>query len=158
MSRPRRDAATKPQGYYSPPASIGLRRTSTGRVSKLRKVKGQTGQVAAGSSQDASPPTSMIIPGPLDTAALERDLQNSYEGKIAPPDLPKRQTRWQQPASKPIFDLAEVPKGWNSLEPDLDPEYVFPASVSTWAHTNICYTVTWYLRSQGAVNGLVIIS
>ncbi|KAJ5844598.1 uncharacterized protein N7525_002339 [Penicillium rubens] len=64
----------------------------------------------------------MIIPGPLDTAALERDLQNSYEGKIAPPDLPKRQTRWQQPASKPIFDLAEVPKGWNSLEPDLDPD------------------------------------
>ncbi|OQE13280.1 hypothetical protein PENFLA_c051G03065 [Penicillium flavigenum] len=120
MNRPRRAAARKPQGYYSPSSSIGKGKISAGRVQKLRKVKGQTEQVATGSRRHAPPPTSMIIPDPLDTAALERDLKKSYEGKIAPPKLPKRQTRWRQPATNPIVDLAEVPKGWNSLEPDLD--------------------------------------
>jgi hypothetical protein len=148
MNRPRRAAARKPEGYYSPSSSIGKVKISAGRVQKARRGKGQKGQteqVATGSRRNAPPPT-MIIPEPLDTAALERDLQNSYEGTVASPSLPKRQTRWRQPATNPIVDLAEVPKGWNSLEPDLDPEYVFPASVSTCTHTDICYTVTWYLR------------
>ncbi|KAJ5462266.1 hypothetical protein N7530_010471 [Penicillium desertorum] len=125
MNRPRRAAARKPEGYYSPSSSIGKVKVSAGRVQKARRGKGQKGQteqVATGSRLNAPPPTSMIIPGPFDTAALERDLQNSYEGTVAPPSLPKRQTRWRQPATNPIVDLAEVPKGWNSLEPDLDPD------------------------------------
>ncbi|CAG8198880.1 unnamed protein product [Penicillium nalgiovense] len=122
MNRPRRATARKPQGYYSPSSSIGKQKISAGWVQKERKVKGQTQQVATGSRWNAPPPISMVIPEPLDTAALELDLQKSYEGKIAPAELPKRQTRWQQPATNPIVNLAEVPKGWNSLEPDLDPD------------------------------------
>ncbi|CAG8902680.1 unnamed protein product [Penicillium egyptiacum] len=123
MNRPRRAAARKPEGYYSPSSSIGKGKArSTGKVQKQRAKKGQTEQDERGLNLPAPSPAPIITPAPLDPAALELDLQKSYEGQIQPPSLPKRQTRWRQPATNPIVDLADVPQGWNSNEPDLDPD------------------------------------
>ncbi|KAJ5135670.1 uncharacterized protein N7515_004948, partial [Penicillium bovifimosum] len=62
-------------------------------------------------------------PDGLTKEALFEDLKRSYVGKapVHPaPKLGRRQTRWKHPGD-PITDLKNVPTGWNSNEPDLDP-------------------------------------
>ncbi|KAJ5521045.1 hypothetical protein N7463_001498 [Penicillium fimorum] len=86
------------------------------------KGKGRSGGdpalIAAGAK--GIEPIRESSPEPLDPAALALDLKNSYEGKILPPiQRPARQQRWKQPATNPIEHLEDVPKGWNSEEPDL---------------------------------------
>jgi hypothetical protein len=149
MDRPRRAAAAKPQGHYAAATSPVKKRKSSATASTSSRKKGkqreQTQVDAMGLPipTDAAAPIPVITPKPLDPAALALDLDKSYEGQItppAPPTRPKRQPRWQQPAANPIMFLEDTPIGWNPDEPDLDPEYVFPA-ISTSMDTDICYIV-----------------
>lgn len=147
MNRPRRAAAKKPEGHYAPASSIGKRKTgSTASTRKPRKKNDQTEQDAMGldilnPAPDTVPvPIPVVMPQPLDPAALALDLKQSYEGQIPQPTLPKRQKRWQQPATNPVVNITDAPIGWNSDEPDLDPEYVFPA-IAACVDTNMCYLV-----------------
>ncbi|KAJ5817365.1 hypothetical protein N7447_009598 [Penicillium robsamsonii] len=89
------------------------------------KGKGRSGgdpaPIAAGAK--GIEPIGEVSPEALDPAALALDLKNSYEGKILPPvQRPARQQRWKQPATNPIEYLEDVPTGWDSEEPDLDPD------------------------------------
>jgi hypothetical protein len=42
--------------------------------------------------------------------------------KSSQPKLWPRQERWRAPGTKAIEDPEQVPDGWNSDEPDLDPD------------------------------------
>lgn len=55
------------------------------------------------------------------------DLDVSYVGKIKLPDPPERpkRKRWTHKGAEPIMLIKDVPQGWNTEEPDLDPEYVY---------------------------------
>ncbi|CAI7655869.1 unnamed protein product [Penicillium viridicatum] len=117
MNRPRRADAAKPVGHYAP-TSQKRKASVTGGGPAPKKGK----KAAQPKSGGIGLPIPVIQPKPLDPAALALDLNKSYESEILPPTRPKRQTRWQQPASNPIMKLQHTPKGWNDQEPDLDPD------------------------------------
>lgn len=57
------------------------------------------------------------------------DLDVSYVDALKPkpaqePARPPRQPRWQHHGDQPLIDVKKLPEGWNTREPDLDPEYV----------------------------------
>lgn len=165
MNRPRRAAAAKPVGHYAATSPAKKRKASdsaSASANKKGKQKAQPMVNAIGLPMPgpvAAPAVAIpvITPTPLDPAALALDLNKSYEGQIAPPIRPKRQPRWQQPATKPIMFMQDTPIGWNSDEPDLDPEYVFLV-ISTSMATDIWNIAMWMLRLQGVASGLAIIS
>jgi hypothetical protein len=157
MDRPRRAAAQKPEGHYAGTSATrktsGTRKTpSTRKASPTRKVtksgvtrKQRKGKnPSEGDEMDMNRPTPAAVettpgdpPEPLDPAALALDFKRSYEGAIPPPVRPKRGKRFKQPASNPITNLNDVAKGWSLYDPDLDPQYVFPA-IQAYVDTNIC--------------------
>ncbi|KUM57067.1 hypothetical protein ACN42_g10127 [Penicillium freii] len=117
MNRPRRAASTKPVGHYAPTSQKRKASATGGGPARKKGKKAAQPQV-----DGIGLPIPVIQPTPLDPAALALDLNKSYESEILPPTRPKRQTRWQQPASNPIMKLQHTPKGWNDQEPDLDPD------------------------------------
>ncbi|KAG0154482.1 hypothetical protein PDIDSM_50 [Penicillium digitatum] len=139
MVRPRRAAAQKPEGHYAAATSpIKKRRISTIASSARKKGKQKTefqyaedamrlplpgfAPAPAPAPAPSHKPIPVMVPPPLNPAALALDLKKSYEGQIPLPTLPKRQKRWRQPAKNPIIRLEDTPKGWNAKEPDLDPD------------------------------------
>jgi len=52
------------------------------------------------------------------------DVERSYVDYIvpaAPVPKPERPKRWKHPGNEPLTDPDKLPKGWTTLEPDLDP-------------------------------------
>ena len=129
MDRPRRAAAQKPEAHYA----------TSSHKSQI-KEDAMSSDVPTTAPPSATVPAPVIVLEPLGPASLALDLNKSYEGQIPTPTLPKRQTRWKQPATNPIVNLMDMPKGWNSNEPDLDPKYVFHA-ISIYMDNNIYHLV-----------------
>lgn len=166
MDRPRRAAASKPAGHYAATTTSTKRKKSDSTTASSRKkgkqraeptVYGVGSRTPVPLPADVSLPIPVITPDPLDPAALASDLNKSYEDQITSPKWPKRQQRWKNPTGNPIRFMEDTPIGWNTDEPDLDPQCVFPI-ISTSMDTNICYIVIWRLRSQGVMSESVIIS
>ncbi|KAJ5953015.1 uncharacterized protein N7479_011428 [Penicillium vulpinum] len=147
MDRPRRAAAQKPEGHYALTSPTKKRKTRsealTGKKDKKnddsdedsmsknmpssapqKKGKQKQSKIDPIAEDTLAPGTiPVILPEPLDPVALALDLKVSYESRIPPPPVrPKRQTRWQRPATNPIVYMEDLPKGFNYDEPDLDPE------------------------------------
>lgn len=61
---------------------------------------------------------------------------------------PRRQKRWKHHGAEPLTDWKQLPKGWNSKEPDLDLEYVAFAclEVLSLIDTRATVTLTGKLR------------
>lgn len=53
---------------------------------------------------------------------LDHDVSYVDAYKSADPARPPRQPRWRHRGSQPLVDPKKFPAGWNSNEPDLDPE------------------------------------
>jgi hypothetical protein len=106
---------SKPRPSPLPPLPEGPKRQVKGRKAKNTEV--------------ADPKGLLTDPTVCKEVKLEElDLDVSYvdEYKPAAPARPQRQPRWRHRGSKPLVDPKKFPAGWNSNEPDLDPEVNFP--------------------------------
>lgn len=62
----------------------------------------------------------------LEDLGLDQAHEALPEAALGPPPVkrPSRRERWQHTGREPITDIADLPKGWDMTEPDLDPKYV----------------------------------
>jgi hypothetical protein len=58
----------------------------------------------------------------LERLDLDVSYVELYKRGAPKPTRPQRQPRWQHPGDEPLVDPLKFPTGWNSNEPDLDPE------------------------------------
>ncbi|OOQ86207.1 hypothetical protein PEBR_22408 [Penicillium brasilianum] len=86
-----------------------------------RQVKGRKAE-----NTEVADPKGLLADPTIDKEIKleELDLDVSYvdEYKSAAPARPQRQPRWRHQGSQPLVDPKKFPTGWNSNEPDLDPD------------------------------------
>lgn len=123
MTRARAGALKRAHPELDPVQEIELG-SPTKRSPKKKKTAAPDPMV--GSPWDATVRTKLNVD--------DLDLNTSYVGTLtrAPPQedpRPPRQPRWRHEGDQPLIDIKRLPEGWNTREPDLDPEYVpFPYS------------------------------
>ena len=91
-------------------------------------LKGLYNPSEIGSPWDATPRQELRV--------VDLDLHRSYVGSepvnssasasdASGPERPQRQKRWKHRGKEPLTDIHQLPKGWNTREPDLLQKYVF---------------------------------
>ncbi|CEO58603.1 hypothetical protein PMG11_03314 [Penicillium brasilianum] len=123
-------SAKRKSSAMSTPAHSASRRTRSRMQSAAESVAESVAESGAESGAESVAETRVesASESPLkeEINVDDLDLDVSYVGKIKLPDPPERpkRKRWTHKGAEPIMQMQDVPQGWNTEEPDLDPDDV----------------------------------